>query len=77
MMPFAYLIGKCVWAPPSAKAALAFLVYFYGLDPSMTIVDYEAVLQQQMVAAGMTADEAKAKMQWLDKCMVDAYTPKP
>jgi hypothetical protein len=74
MMPFAFMIGKCLWGPPSAKAALAFIVYFYGLNPEFGTIEYETVIQQQMIAAGATADEAKAKMEWLDKCMLDAYS---
>lgn len=73
MAPFAYLIGKCTWVPPSAKAAAAFIAYFYGLDPGVLPAQYEAAIIQQEVAAGMSEAKATETMAWLDKCMLEAY----
>lgn len=72
---FAYIVGKCLWLPPSPKAALAFLVYFYGINPDFTIVDYESVIKQQLVASGYTEQRADNEIKWLDKCM-EMYDPK-
>jgi hypothetical protein len=60
---FAFIIGKCVWLPPSPKAALAVLMLFYGLgDPGTLPATYEAAIEAQMVSAGATVAQAHKEM---------------
>ncbi len=55
-MSFAFVIGHCFWLPPFPKA-LAVLAYFYGLgDLGRLPSVYEAVIEQQLVSAGETAE---------------------
>lgn len=47
MTGFAFVFGKCIWSPPSAKAALALLLYFYGIGNDLPST-YEASIEQQL-----------------------------
>jgi hypothetical protein len=76
MNGFAMIFGKCVWVPPSPKAAMLTLAYFFGSAPSVTPDAYEAQIRQQLVAAGATQEAAVAEMKWLDGCFA-TYTPDP
>lgn len=74
MNSFALIFGKCVWVPPSPKAATMALAYFFGTVPGVTADAYEAVIRQQLVAAGATEEAALAEMKWLDACFAN-YAP--
>jgi len=74
MNGFAMIFGKCVWVPPSPKAATLVLAYFFGTVPGATVDTYEAQIRQQMVAAGATQEAAATEMKWLDGCFA-SYTP--
>jgi hypothetical protein len=71
---FAMIFGKCVWVPPSAKAALVTLMYFFGTAPGLSPESYELQIRQQLVAAGATQEAASAEMKWLDRCFA-TFTP--
>jgi hypothetical protein len=73
MTPFAFMIGKCTWIPVSPKAAIAFLAYFYGIDPGVIPQTYENTIIEQIIAAGSTEEQATKTMTWLDQCMREAY----
>jgi hypothetical protein len=72
---FAMIFGKCVWIPPSPKAALVALSYFYGATPGVLPADYEAALRDQLVAAGFTQQAAVAEVKWLDDCFASYVVP--
>ncbi|HTZ37010.1 MAG TPA: hypothetical protein VMB84_13345 [Stellaceae bacterium] len=74
MNGFAMIFGKCVWVPPSPKAATLVLAYFFGTVPGLPVAAYEAQIREQMVAAGATQEAAAAEMKWLDDCFA-TYTP--
>jgi hypothetical protein len=74
MSGFAMIFGNCVWAPPSPKAALITLAYFYGVIPGQSVDAYETQIRQQLVAAGATQEAAAAEMKWLDGCFA-TFTP--
>lgn len=67
--------GGCQWTPPSPKAAAAFVSYFYGLDPNLMPADYEAIIEQQLVAAGETPERAHKEMAMLDRCFSHYVVP--
>jgi len=73
MNGFAIIFGKCVWVPPSPKAATIALAYFFGTIPGLSADAYEAQIRQQLVAAGATQEAAVAEMKWLDECFA-TYT---
>ena len=76
MNSFALIIGKCVWIPPSPKAALAVMLYFFGAgDPGTLPATYEAVIEQQLVSAGAAAAQAHKEMLWLDECFGSYVVP--
>ena len=54
------IFGKCVWIPPSPKAALLALSYFYGVAPGVPPAQYEDALRGQLVSAGATQEAAGA-----------------
>lgn len=68
MNGFAMIFGKCVWIPPSPKAATLALAYFFGTMPSVLPTEYETQIRQQIVAAGKTQEAASAEVTWLDEC---------
>lgn len=68
------IFGNCVWSPPSPKAALIALAYFYGTIPGLSVDSYETEIRQQLVAAGSTQEAAAAEMKWLDACFA-TFTP--
>jgi hypothetical protein len=73
MNSFAMIFGKCVWIPPSPKAATLALAYFFGTVPGVTPTVYEAEIRQQLVAAGASEEAAIAEVKWLDGCFA-TYT---
>jgi hypothetical protein len=74
MNGFAMIFGKCVWVPPSPKAAALALAYFFGTVPGLTPDVYEAQIRQQLVAAGASQDAAATEVKWLDGCFA-TFTP--
>jgi hypothetical protein len=68
MNSFAMIFGKCVWIPPSPKAALLALSYFFGTIPSQSPAAYEVQLRQQIIAAGASEEAAAAQVKWLNEC---------
>jgi len=68
MNSFAMIFGKCVWIPPSPKAATLALAYFFGTVPGVLPAQYEAQLREQIAAAGATQEAAAAEVAWLDTC---------
>jgi hypothetical protein len=73
---FAMIFGKCVWIPPSPKAALMALSYFYGAAPGVAPAEYETALRAQFLAAGFTQQAATAEVKWLDDCFDSYVVPK-
>jgi len=74
MSGFAMIFGKCVWVPPSPKAATLALAYFFGTMPGVTPGAYEDGIRQQLVVAGATQEAASAEVKWLVGCFA-TYTP--
>jgi hypothetical protein len=68
MNGFAMIFGKCVWTPPSPKAATIALAYFFGTMQGVSAEQYENALHQQIVAAGSSEAAAAAEIKWLDEC---------
>jgi hypothetical protein len=75
MNSFAMIFGKCVWIPPSPKAATLALAYFFGTVPGLQPTAYEAGIRQQIVAAGKTQEAAIAEVKWLDECFASYAVP--
>jgi hypothetical protein len=73
---FAMIFGKCVWIPPSPKAALLVLSYFYGATPGVPPTQYETAIRAALVAAGATQEAAAAEVKWLDDCFGSYVAPK-
>jgi hypothetical protein len=69
MNGFAFIVGHCVWIPPSAKAALAFTAWFFGAVPGMQPEDYAQAIAAQYRAAGKTERQAAAQIAWLRGCI--------
>ena len=65
-----------MWIPPSPKAALLTLSYFYGVAPGVSSADYEEAIRAQLVAAGATSQAAAAEVKWLDDCFASYIVPK-
>ena len=74
MNSFAMIFGKCVWIPPSPKAATLALAYFFGTVPGLPAEAYETQIRQQLVAAGASEAAAATEIKWLDGCFA-TYTP--
>jgi hypothetical protein len=74
MNSFAMIFGKCVWIPPSPKAAMIALAYFFGTVPGLSPAAYEALIRQQLVAAGASEESAAAEVKWLDGCFATYST---
>lgn len=65
--PFAILFGKCLWHPPSGKAAVVAILWLFGqADPDMA---REAITQQYIVS-GQDETKAKESVEVLDACFV-------
>lgn len=65
---FGLVIGKCYIVPPSAKAALAIVAWFFGALPGMPWSDYEALVQRQYQAVGYSVASARAAVANLEAC---------
>ena len=70
------IFGKCVWIPPSPKAALLALSYFYGVAPGASPAYYEDAIRGQLVAAGASLEAAAAEVKWLNDCFASYVAPK-
>ena len=70
MNSFAMIFGRCVWIPPSPKAALVAFNLFFGIgtttQPDITAA--EAIIAAQYVAGGKTQVEARKEVVWLNAC---------
>jgi hypothetical protein len=76
MNSFAMIFGKCVWTPPSPKAATIALAYFFGTLQGVPAETYENALRQQLVAAGSSERAAAAEIKWLDECFASCVGSK-
>jgi len=67
---FAMIFGRCVWIPPSPKAALAALKLFYGvgIGSGADAAGYEAAIASQYVSSGKTEAEAQQEIAALNVC---------
>lgn len=72
---FALILGHCAYIPPSGRAALAIVGYFFGAVPGYSVADYHAALTEQLVAAGETAAQAAKEVAWLDRCAASYVVP--
>lgn len=72
---FALIIGKCVVIPPSAKAALLMVGYFFGAVPGLSAADYHAMLARQLVAAGESRAQAAQDVAGFDRCAASYVVP--
>jgi hypothetical protein len=70
------IFGKCVWIPPSPKAALLALSYFYGIAPGAPPAEYEDAIRSQLVTSGVTREAATAEVKWPDDCFASYFAPK-
>ena len=77
MNGFAMIFGRCVWIPPSPKAALLVLNYFYGIVPGVSVAAYEDALRGQLVSAGATLQAAATEVEWLNGCFASYRVSKP
>lgn len=72
-----FIVGHCVWLPPSAKAALVFTMLFYGIGntgDSAFVENAEKAIAAQYVAAGQTPVQATANVAWLNRC-IETWRP--
>ena len=65
MNGFALLIGACKIVPPSPKAALILLMWFYGIEPGRPYNDYK----EAYIEAG-----GAAQIKQIEQCFLD-WTP--
>lgn len=64
---FGLLLGKCLWHPPSGKAAVLAILWLFGqADPD---VAREAMVQQY-VSSGFDQSKAKDRVTALEACFV-------
>ena len=65
------IFGRCVWIPPSPKAALAALSLFYGvgIGSGADVAGYEAAIAGQCVSSGKTEAEAQKEIAALNACL--------
>ena len=75
-MALPMIFGKCVWTPPSPKAALLALSYFYGIAPGVPPAQYEDAIRGQLLSAGASQEAATAEVKWLDDCFASSIVPK-
>lgn len=74
---FAMIFGRCVWIPPSPKAALAALTLFYGvgITGNGDIESLQADIADQYVARGKSQSDADTEINWLNTCFGTYETP--
>src|SRR5215469_5969054 len=74
---FAMIFGRCVWIPPSPKAALAAFNLFVGIatrtEPDIATV--EAIIISQYTAAGKSKADADKEVAWLNSCFATYEVP--
>ena len=77
---FALVIGDCIWQPPSPAAAVAAVLYFFGVGATTGgeayVHDFHLMLADQYVAAGQTEKQATEEVAKFDGC-VASYVPEP
>ena len=74
---FAMIFGRCVWIPPSPKAALAAFSLFFGIDTG-TEADTaaaEAIIIRQYTVAGKSQSDANKEVAWLNACFATYEVP--
>jgi hypothetical protein len=75
---FGLLIGECIWKPPSPAAAIAAVLYFFGIGATASgeefVHDFHVALNGQYRAAGYTEELASQEVLAFDEC-VASYTP--
>lgn len=74
---FAMIFGRCVWIPPSPKAALAAFGLFFGIDTTTgpDIAAAEATIVGQYIAAGRSQSDADKEVAWLNACFATYEVP--
>jgi hypothetical protein len=74
---FAMIFGRCVWIPPSPKAALAGLGLFFGIgittEPDTDAA--EAIIASQYIVAGKSQSDADKEIAWLNSCFATYEAP--
>ena len=76
--PFRLAIGDCMWTPPSAEAAVAATMYFFGVGAETDatfVTDFHLILMGQYRAAGKSTADAAREIARFDRC-VDSYVPR-
>jgi hypothetical protein len=74
---FAMIFGRCVWIPPSPKAALAAFSLFFGIDTRTEpdIAAVEAIISSQYTVAGKSQSDADKEVAWLNACFATYEVP--
>ena len=74
---FAMIFGRCVWIPPSPKAALAAFSLFFGVDTRTEpdIAAAEATIASQFIVAGKSQSQADKEVAWLNTCFATYEVP--
>ena len=74
---FAMIFGRCVWIPPSPKAALAAFNLFFGLDTRTEpdIAAAETTISSEYIVAGKSQSEADKEVAWLNACFATYEAP--
>lgn len=74
---FAMIFGRCVWIPPSPKAALAAFSLFFGVDTRTEpdIAAAEATIASQFIVAGKSQSQADKEVAWLNACFATYEVP--
>jgi len=65
MNGFAIIFGTCLWTPPSGKAAVLAILWFFGQGD---VDAARAGIVQQYVASGKTVEVATSKAEDLWQC---------
>lgn len=74
---FAMIFGRCVWIPPSPKAALAAFSLFFGIDTTTEpdIAAAEAIIASEYIVGGKSQSEADKQIAWLNSCFATYEAP--
>lgn len=68
-----FVFGKCFVLPPSAKAAFALVMWFYGYAPSGVPIRDWALLRsavtEQYIEAGMSLPAAHREITRIERCV--------
>lgn len=72
---FGLLIGRCLVLPPSPKAALLIVMWFFGTPVAVPSIDIEAAIANQYLAAGASGKVAAAEIARLNRCAASYVVP--